>query len=155
MRLIIHWKRSCKRVVRFYFEGKVRKCWRCCGLHGVRQEHRSLSAFLSVTSWKSRSVRLLLEVCPGPNPSSFDFNQTKKNKTTHFLLGVNLWGMSSRVSLLWLFFSGGERESQCPGANRAERLPPSVREPPLTDHLPEENELTPACCLRNNTSATR
>lgn len=96
MRFITHNKyRYCKRVIRFYFEGNVRKC--CCGLHGP-PEDRSCFIFLSVTSWKSRSVRLVLEIYHVPQLSSFDFNQ--KKKPTHFLCGVNLRGMSSRVSLL-------------------------------------------------------
>lgn len=41
-------------------------------------EDRSLSAFLSVSSWKSRSARLLLEIYPVPQFPSFDFIKKRK-----------------------------------------------------------------------------
>lgn len=78
--------------------------------------------FLSITSWKSRSVRLQLEIYHVPQLSSFDFNQEKKNYV--FSSGGKLVRNEHRGVFTVTFFRGGE--SLCPGASRAERLPLSA-----------------------------
>lgn len=106
----------------FYFEGKVRKCKR-----------GEAAVFLSVTSWKSRSVRFLLEIYHVPRLSSFDFNQEKKK--LHIFPGEKTWEMSSTVSLLWLSYAGSDPVVWCQqGKKNVSGCP---LEPPLTDHLPD------------------
>lgn len=80
-----------------------------------------------------------------PSPSS-SFGSNKKNTRTHFLSGLNLRGMSSRLSLLWLS-SAGERErvSRCQQGREAASVRLRAGSSPG-----EENQLPPARCLLNN-----